>query len=486
MSVARDRVLTHELEPGSPPPTTSNSHLRSRLTEIEQQIVRLESQLARLRVEREGIVEKLDSIVYPILTVPPEVTSEIFIHSVGRPNYSPSRGPKYDGPLRLASICRAWRAIALSTPRIWTHFHAWSPAIIHRPTENVSDLLGCWLPRAGSLPLDVVIQLPAVCSYYAILSTLAQYSSQWLVLRLMSGKPFSFPIGTICTPLSCLKRIEISIQYWPDAGPTCITEFLDALHLSEAFLSGVTFPRISLPWIQLTDLELHHTSLAECLNTLEQTPNLESLTYSTHTAAVPAVFPLLTMPRFHTLKLRSSLDFALLDHLTVPVPASLHLHSLSAAAATQLELLVERSGCSVRALRLIGTWFAGTHACISTLHFLTDVTIESPHWSTDNFSEFFEWLVESSEMLNRLESLAIDRCYVTLYISGLSRILSNRCGSVVGAAKLKSFQLSFGNRVRQEFDNALQKFLELRVQGLNIDVLPGPDDYASRTISITS
>ncbi|KAJ7448349.1 hypothetical protein FB451DRAFT_1289112 [Mycena latifolia] len=480
MSATGDQVhLTRELEPA----ITSNSHLRSRLTEIEQQIVRLESQLVQLRVEKEGIVQRLDSIIYPILTIPPEVTSEIFIHSIGSPNYSPSRGPKYDGPLRLTSICRAWRAIALSTPRIWTHFHAWSPAIVHRPTENVSDLLGCWLPRAGSLPLDVVIQLPAVCSYDAILSTLTQYSSQWLVLRLMSGKPFSFPIGTICTPLSCLKRIEISIQYWPDAGPTCITEFLDALHLSEAFLSGVTFPRISLPWMQLTDLELHHTSLAECLNTLEQTPNLESLTYSTHTATVPAVFPLLTMPRLHALKLRSSLDLMLLDHLTAPVLASLHLHSLSADAARQLKLHVDRSGCSVRALHLVRTRFAGTRACFSTLHSLTDVTLESLLWSSDNFGEFFGWFVESPEMLNRLRSLAIDQCDVTIDVSALYDMLSKRCGSVVGAAKFKSFQLSFGNRVRQVFDKALQKLLELRVPGLKIDVLPDRNYYEPRTIS---
>ncbi|KAJ7498393.1 hypothetical protein B0H11DRAFT_2381710, partial [Mycena galericulata] len=48
--------------------------------------------------------------------IPPEILSEIFLHCVEL-TYRRS-------PLRLESICNAWRAVALSTPALWTSFHA--------------------------------------------------------------------------------------------------------------------------------------------------------------------------------------------------------------------------------------------------------------------------------------------------------------------------------------------------------------------------
>ncbi|KAJ7934899.1 hypothetical protein B0H13DRAFT_1591279, partial [Mycena leptocephala] len=122
-----------------PSPTLTASEIRSRLLEIEKQE-------ERLRVERKHLRESLDSIVYPIFTLPLEITSEIFIHCV--------RGNTRHGPLLVASVCKAWRTIALTTPALWSEFHG-SKFGGSMGRGNPVNLLQCWLPRAGSRPLTL-------------------------------------------------------------------------------------------------------------------------------------------------------------------------------------------------------------------------------------------------------------------------------------------------------------------------------------------
>ncbi|KAJ6605306.1 hypothetical protein DFH09DRAFT_886391, partial [Mycena vulgaris] len=55
-----------------------------------------------------------------VLTLPPEITSEIFIHSV-ESNRWEDRTEATSTPLLLLQICRLWRATALSTPALWTN-----------------------------------------------------------------------------------------------------------------------------------------------------------------------------------------------------------------------------------------------------------------------------------------------------------------------------------------------------------------------------
>ncbi|KAJ7113036.1 hypothetical protein C8R44DRAFT_596190, partial [Mycena epipterygia] len=68
-----------------------------------------------LTIERQHLQAELDRIVYPVLTLPSEITSDIFIQSIPRDS-NPSR---HTAPLLLTQICRQWRAIALATPSLW-------------------------------------------------------------------------------------------------------------------------------------------------------------------------------------------------------------------------------------------------------------------------------------------------------------------------------------------------------------------------------
>ncbi|KAJ6556844.1 hypothetical protein DFH09DRAFT_890059, partial [Mycena vulgaris] len=56
-------------------------------------------------------------ISYPVLSLPPEITSKIFVMSLPPDRWTePSPHP---APLLLAQICREWRSISLDTPELW-------------------------------------------------------------------------------------------------------------------------------------------------------------------------------------------------------------------------------------------------------------------------------------------------------------------------------------------------------------------------------
>ncbi|KAJ7734749.1 hypothetical protein DFH07DRAFT_689007, partial [Mycena maculata] len=61
---------------------------------------------------------RLDAYKDPVLTLPNEIVSEIFVHLIPR---SP-KCPKITGfqsPIFLGRICRKWREIAFSAPTLW-------------------------------------------------------------------------------------------------------------------------------------------------------------------------------------------------------------------------------------------------------------------------------------------------------------------------------------------------------------------------------
>ncbi|KAJ7762570.1 hypothetical protein B0H16DRAFT_1231402, partial [Mycena metata] len=87
--------------------------------------------------------------VYPILTLPVETTSEIFLHCL--PDYAiyPSGAV---APMLLGRICRQWRNIACGIPRLW------ATLMIHHQfgaRKKNQLLLREWLRRARTAPLSL-------------------------------------------------------------------------------------------------------------------------------------------------------------------------------------------------------------------------------------------------------------------------------------------------------------------------------------------
>ncbi|KAJ7098690.1 hypothetical protein B0H15DRAFT_771928, partial [Mycena belliarum] len=96
---------------------THNDDLRSIVAHTTAEIHRYQSLLRPLEEKRHNAQLELDSLVYPVLTLPPEITSGIFIHCLDRgPNNSMECR---EAPMLLLHVCRAWRDVAVSTPALW-------------------------------------------------------------------------------------------------------------------------------------------------------------------------------------------------------------------------------------------------------------------------------------------------------------------------------------------------------------------------------
>ncbi|KAJ7122169.1 hypothetical protein C8R44DRAFT_530196, partial [Mycena epipterygia] len=54
--------------------------------------------------------------IHPILTIPSELTSEIFLHCLPDKPVLPSASA---APILLGMICREWRFIPHGDPRLW-------------------------------------------------------------------------------------------------------------------------------------------------------------------------------------------------------------------------------------------------------------------------------------------------------------------------------------------------------------------------------
>ncbi|KAJ7167677.1 hypothetical protein C8R46DRAFT_858738, partial [Mycena filopes] len=97
------------------------SHVDAKI--IEQEVV-----LDALKSDRIALQQELDDTsTFPILTLPVEITTQIFIwclptiEELRADHVSRSVGEPAEphAPLTVASCCRLWRAIALATPSLW-------------------------------------------------------------------------------------------------------------------------------------------------------------------------------------------------------------------------------------------------------------------------------------------------------------------------------------------------------------------------------
>ncbi|KAJ7827093.1 hypothetical protein B0H13DRAFT_1657130, partial [Mycena leptocephala] len=115
-------MLRHRnLISSAPEPTPAER--RAILAEIKLKIAQRKTDLAALvcaitslEKAQRVVEESLALIVYPVLTLPYEITSRIFVACLPSDGVRPSPDA---APLLLAQICRHWRKIALSTGELW-------------------------------------------------------------------------------------------------------------------------------------------------------------------------------------------------------------------------------------------------------------------------------------------------------------------------------------------------------------------------------
>ncbi|KAJ7022045.1 hypothetical protein C8F04DRAFT_1273041 [Mycena alexandri] len=88
--------------------------LRNELADLEVSILRQQILLEKMEKRRTAVQAELDAFIFPILSLPLEITGDIFLHY---------RREVYNWPkdlLLILTVCQAWRTVALSIPTLWT------------------------------------------------------------------------------------------------------------------------------------------------------------------------------------------------------------------------------------------------------------------------------------------------------------------------------------------------------------------------------
>ncbi|KAJ7178146.1 hypothetical protein C8R46DRAFT_1075963 [Mycena filopes] len=291
---------------------------------------------------------------YPVLTLPGEIVSEIFVHFLPvYPETPPIIGRL--SPTVLAQICQKWRAIAFGTPNLWRGI---SLSIANgKRIDQKLRLLELWLRRSGSCPLSINMDLrnAGLDRQPAFTQAIAAHCARWEYLWLYAP---TYPFPLTEAPLPLLRTLGVSGagRVLPGNNGVSTSSLHAAPLLRTVAISIWREHYISLyPWAQLTSLVAFVILPHHCVAILAQAPALVSCTFYISRQGVAQFSPAITHPSLSTLILLGTppphMRPTILDPLTLPAVKNLQIsEDLLRASPAPLASLIARSGCSLQAV----------------------------------------------------------------------------------------------------------------------------------------
>ncbi|KAK7017592.1 F-box domain-containing protein [Favolaschia claudopus] len=319
---------------------------RARLAKLDPQILELERALSVLRSQRSVVKERLDAYKYPVLTLANEVIAEIFVHFIPEyPACPPLAG--LQSPILLTHICRLWREIAHSTPKLWRAVSLSSRDSFSLDPNNI------WLSRAGCFPL--AIRMNEIDEYNVVEPSLVaailthRLRCEYLELRLDDHVP-SLPHIEGDFPL--LKHLDLELELEPDDK----IEFSSVPMLRSAMLEVYAARWVVLPWSQLTTLALHTITPENCVPILEKVTNLSECSLDLYIGNENYIAdPHIMLPHLKSLKANGDGSMnTLLDSFTLPLLSKLDVCEklLGPNPISPLTTFISRSECKLQCLRI--------------------------------------------------------------------------------------------------------------------------------------
>ncbi|KAF7353319.1 F-box domain-containing protein [Mycena sanguinolenta] len=237
---------------------------RAHVAALTAQILDLENSIRVLQLEREKAQSRLDSYKYPVLALPTEIVTEIFLRIP--PSYPVVPSPAETRSLAaLACICREWREIALSIPSLWKAIN-----FLDLPSEHRVHNSQLWLQRSRSCPLSIEFDAGDTGNLADVFKFLTLGAHRARCEHMKLGLfPRDLPLMEGSMPL--LRHLDLELHNGSPIRPVSLSE---APLLRSAVLNSEAASWVLLPWTQLTSLVLNGVILRDCFTILEQTPNL--------------------------------------------------------------------------------------------------------------------------------------------------------------------------------------------------------------------
>ncbi|KAJ7712035.1 hypothetical protein B0H16DRAFT_1900280 [Mycena metata] len=366
--------------------TLNTQALRDRLAVLEKQIPLLER-------EKGKIQRKLRTLRFPVLTLPVEVTSQIFIHALPDPpnsdsdiRYCQMQPRLYDAPLVFLRICRAWRAIALGTPGLWADIRL-ADGDLGVPTRV---MLTDWIKRAGIGPLTLTLRLDsdsrnASWPKEEPFTQILQRASQWHDMSL------------------CFVEDELSYKRFETRISGRIT------HLQRLRI----FSRENVPpklWGQLTRLTADPICVGDCLRVLSTALSLVECAFEDvvvedeRSTPYPASF---VHQNLRSFVLNGHSTHTILSHLTLPALTTLRMWSCrdQPEEVDEIVHLLARSGAKLARIVLAIDYLAFLRIVPFVEETLTELVLN--YMRRDEIMGVLRLLRDSLTFLPRLQSLEI-------------------------------------------------------------------------------
>jgi hypothetical protein len=214
-----------------------------------------------------------------VLSLPPEILAEVFLRMPLEQD-THLRTPEI--PLLLGQVCLYWRAIAWSTPALWSNVN------LRLSKERYSvqtELLDEWLQRSKAVPLTIRIWSgEQECGYWQsitpteMLRILVSHSWHWKSVNLYAPHQWDEDLQPVRDNLPMLDTLRVT--HPTIAEDRSFDMFENAPSLHEVDLISVYVAEVTLPWHQITTFRGDRLYVDECLKVLWYCPQMKKCYFS--------------------------------------------------------------------------------------------------------------------------------------------------------------------------------------------------------------
>ncbi|KAJ7672184.1 hypothetical protein DFH06DRAFT_979499 [Mycena polygramma] len=464
----------------------NSDQVRKFVTDATAEIARYESLIRELKEKRQAAQRSLDSIIYPVLTLPPEITSEIFFHCLPTcADEECNTADADEAPLLLLRICRTWRKIAISTPALWASIE------LAMDRTHSAELFESWLARVGGCPISAKLSASHALSP-ASLATFVSHSCGMKVLELLEMDVATLQVmdevasGAIHFS-SLQKRTLLQTRksfQWKRST------LLHAPLLREVSLSVATPSFLSLPWNQLTKFTGTVYTNEDCLEVLRLAPSLTECSFAAfHGTDDIDEDTLIVHSRLTSLTLfdateksdtgRPVCSTEILQFLTLPALQSLYIHCANTGFSDDVfHDFLSRSSPPLRKFAIRQDPVTNLDAT-SFLLMPGLLDLEMSYITTGLATHFFESFGRDTSFLPQLEHLSLLGCgsripehflYYMLLETVKSGLTGRWSSRGKGFAELKSFRLVCTQDFGDPVDELLDPFRDLAAEGLDMHI----------------
>ncbi|KAJ6456423.1 hypothetical protein C8R45DRAFT_1082129 [Mycena sanguinolenta] len=243
---------------------------------LDDEITKLQQAINKLGEERSRVAAYVDAhkaLISPVRRLPLDIIQELFFACL--PIHRNCVISASEAPVLLGRICSSWRAISLSSPRLWSSLHVVEPlpclntASYDLKAAQRLEVTQTWLGRSGQCPLSISLQsapqfTPETGSpdlspnSIQFIQTLVSFVSRWQHIHFTT--PFSLLLEVISYLHIDVPRLEtVTLHHHGDQSllhPWGPFDILRGARISSfSFPAGIFMPEnLPLQWNQLTTL----------------------------------------------------------------------------------------------------------------------------------------------------------------------------------------------------------------------------------------